>query len=88
LTKKREGTIKYLDYSGLFVCGLLFNPLAYMNALVLLIVPGFFILRFLFMNPWKNHTSGRLPACFWQVWFYYFGMTGSFLRTNGLFMSF
>jgi hypothetical protein len=37
----------FLDYCGLFVLGLLFNPLAYLNALVFLIVPYFFILRYL-----------------------------------------
>jgi len=40
----------YLDYSCLFVCGLLFNPLAYLNALTFLIIPYFFILRYLFYS--------------------------------------
>jgi len=46
--KERDERIVYLDYSCLFVCVLLFNPLAYLNALVLLVVPYFFILRYLF----------------------------------------
>lgn len=48
--KHKEIKIAFLDYSCLFVCGLLFNPLAYLNALVFLIVPYFFILRFLFYS--------------------------------------
>jgi hypothetical protein len=40
----------YLDYACLFTCGLLFNPLAYLNALIFLIVPYFFILRTLFYS--------------------------------------
>jgi len=40
--------LSYLDYSCLFVCALLFNPLAYLNALVFLIVPYLIILRYLF----------------------------------------
>lgn len=44
----RDWTQVYLDYSCLFVCALLFNPLAYLNALTFLIVPYFFILRALF----------------------------------------
>ncbi len=48
--KYKELKIVFLDYSCLFVCGLLFNPLAYLNALVFLIVPYFFILRFLFYS--------------------------------------
>ncbi len=46
--KDKDPQITYLDYSCLFVCGLLFNPLAYLNAFVFLIVPYFFILRYLF----------------------------------------
>lgn len=46
--KDKEPKFVLLDYSCLFVCGLLFNPLAYLNALTFLIVPYFFILRFLF----------------------------------------
>jgi len=48
LVKYNEIKITYLDYSCLFICGLLFNPLAYLNSLVFLIVPYFFILRYLF----------------------------------------
>ncbi len=46
--KNKEIKTVFLEYSCLFVCGLLFNPLAYLNALVFLIVPYFFILRYLF----------------------------------------
>jgi len=45
--KDKDPKITYLEYSCLFVCVLLFNPLAYLNALTFLIVPYFFILRFL-----------------------------------------
>ncbi len=45
---------KYLDYACLFVCGLLFNPLAYVNAFPLLIIPYFFILRTLFYGGLKK----------------------------------
>jgi hypothetical protein len=48
---------RYLEYSCLFVCGLLFNPLAYLNALVLLIVPYFFILRYLFYSEISKSSS-------------------------------
>jgi len=48
--KHKAIKIVFLDYSCLFVCGLLFNPLAYLNALVFLIVPYFFILRYLFYS--------------------------------------
>jgi len=48
LRKARSLNLIYLDYSGLFICGLLFNPLSSLNALVLLFVPYFFILRQLF----------------------------------------
>ncbi|MEI7998498.1 MAG: hypothetical protein WCH62_03215, partial [Candidatus Omnitrophota bacterium] len=48
--KDKDVKITYLDYSCLFVCGLLFNPLAYLNALIFLIVPYFFILRYLFYS--------------------------------------
>ena len=48
--KEKEVRIVYLEYSCLFICGLLFNPLAYLNALTLLIIPYFFILRFLFYS--------------------------------------
>lgn len=48
-SKKERGIeLVYLDYACLFVCMLLFNPLAYLNALVFLIVPYFIILRALF----------------------------------------
>ena len=49
--KGKDLTIRYLDYSCLFVCSLLFNPLAYLNALIVLVVPYCFILRFLFYSP-------------------------------------
>lgn len=39
-----------LDYAGLFVCALFFNPLANLNAMVFLAVPYFFILRYLFYS--------------------------------------
>jgi hypothetical protein len=52
--KDKDPKIAYLDYSCLFVCGLLFNPLAYLNALVFLIVPYFFILRSLFYAELKK----------------------------------
>lgn len=48
--KDKDPKISYLDYSCLFVCGLLFNPLSYLNALTFLIVPDFFILRYLFYS--------------------------------------
>jgi hypothetical protein len=48
--KDKDIKIMYLDYSCLFTCGLLFNPVAYLNALVFLIIPYFFILRFLFYS--------------------------------------
>ncbi len=46
--KDKDPEIVYLDYACLFICGLLFNPLAYLNALTFLIIPYFFILRYLF----------------------------------------
>lgn len=46
--KEKEEEIVYFDYAGLFVCMLLFNPLAYLNALFLLIIPYLIILRYLF----------------------------------------
>jgi len=46
--------IDYLDYSCLFVCCLLFNPLAYLNAFVLLFVPYFFILRECFYSSFNK----------------------------------
>lgn len=49
--KKEEAKAVYCDYACLFVCGLLFNPLAYLNALTFLFIPYFFILRYLFY--WK-----------------------------------
>ncbi len=49
-TKYKEIKTVYLDYSCLFVCGLLFNPLAYLNALAFMVVPYFFILRYLFYS--------------------------------------
>jgi len=48
--KDKDPQIVYLDYSCLFVCGLLFNPLAYLNALTFLIVPCFYILHYLFYS--------------------------------------
>lgn len=48
--KHKDQESVYLDYAGLFVCCLLFNPLAYLNLLVLLVVPYFFILRYLFFS--------------------------------------
>jgi len=44
----------YLDYSCLFVCGLLFNPLSYLNALVFLIIPYIVILRYLFYGQLRK----------------------------------
>ena len=52
--KDKDPKMVYLDYSCLFVCGLLFNPFAYLNALVFLIVPYFFILRSLFYPELKK----------------------------------
>ncbi|MGE5279286.1 MAG: glycosyltransferase family 87 protein, partial [Deltaproteobacteria bacterium] len=50
--------VKYADYACLFVCALLFNPLAYLNAFVLLIVPYFFLLHFIFFSkPEKGVAS-------------------------------
>ena len=46
LKKDMDSEQQYMDYSCLLVCGLLFNPLAYLNALVILIIPYFFILRY------------------------------------------
>jgi len=46
--KEKDPKVRFLDYSCLFVCALLFNPLSYLNALVFLIIPYFFILRYLF----------------------------------------
>jgi hypothetical protein len=48
--KDKDAKICFLDYSCLFVCGLLFNPLAYLNALTFLMIPYFFILRYLFYS--------------------------------------
>jgi len=48
--QERDLEPPYLDYACLFACGLLFNPFAYLNALVFLIVPYFFILRSLFYS--------------------------------------
>lgn len=39
---EKDPQVVYLDYSCLFVLGLLFNPLAYLNALVFLLIPYFF----------------------------------------------
>ena len=59
--KDKDPRITFLDYSCLFVCCLLFNPLAYLNALVFLIVPYFFILRNLF-------NEGAGSKCFpWLI---------------------
>jgi Glycosyltransferase family 87 len=52
--KYKEIKTVFLDYSCLLICGLLFNPLAYLNALVFLIVPYFFILRYLFYAEIKS----------------------------------
>ncbi len=52
----KEPRAVFLDYSCLFVCGLLFNPLAYLNALVFLIVPCFFILRYMFYSKMSTKT--------------------------------
>ena len=49
--KDKEVKVVYLDYACLFVCALLFNPLAYLNALTFLIIPYYFILRHLFYSP-------------------------------------
>jgi len=46
--KDKKQEIVYLDYACLFVCAVLFNPLSYLNTLTLLIIPYFFILRYLF----------------------------------------
>ncbi len=58
----------YLDYACLFVCGLLFNPLAYLNALILLVIPYFFILRFIFYSPlskkWRVMVGILAILCF------------------------
>jgi len=59
--KDKDTRVVYLDYSCLFVCGLLFNPLAYLNALTFLIIPYFFVLRYLFyglMNRRAMITAG------------------------------
>jgi len=57
LVKARNEGLVYLDYSCLFICALLFNPLAYLNALTFLIVPYFFILRSLFYSGLKERFS-------------------------------
>jgi len=46
--KDKDPRIVYLDYACLFICIPLFNPLAYLNSLIFLIIPYFFILRSLF----------------------------------------
>jgi len=62
--------IAYLDYSCLFVCGLLFNPLSYLNALVFLIVPYFFILRYLFYSEISSkHASITVFLVFFSLIF-------------------
>lgn len=55
--KNKAIKIAFLDYSCLFVCGLLFNPLAYLNSLVFLIVPYFFILRFLLFSEISKRST-------------------------------
>ena len=64
--KKRE--IVYLDYACLFVCAVLFNPLSYLNTLTLLIIPYFFILRYLFYfklpKVWSRAAIVLLVASF------------------------
>jgi len=50
LKRDKDLNVTYLDYASLFVCGLLFNPLAYLNALTFMIIPYFFILRYLFYS--------------------------------------
>ncbi len=66
--KERELKKIYLDYAGLFACMLLFNPLSYLNALVFLIVPYFFILRALFYaelnKRWAGLVSSLILLCF------------------------
>ncbi len=57
-----KAQISYWDYACLFVCCLLFNPLAYLNALVLLIVPYFFVLRYLIYSKWRGKYI--LPIAF------------------------
>lgn len=48
--RDKDQEVVYLEYACLFVCMLLFNPLAYLNALTILIIPYFFILRSLFYS--------------------------------------
>jgi len=58
LKKEKHPELSYLDYACLFVCTLLFNPLAYLNALTLLIIPYFFILRALFYGGLSRLWAG------------------------------
>jgi len=68
LKKEKPREEEYLDYACLFTCVLLFNPLAYLNALVFLIVPYFFILRVLFFGQmarkWVVTIGGITLLCF------------------------
>lgn len=66
--KNTENKVAYLDYSSLFVCMLLFNPLTYLNALVFLIIPCFFVLRALFYSVLSKRQI-VLIGCFVVVSF-------------------
>ncbi|MDD5432835.1 MAG: glycosyltransferase family 87 protein [Candidatus Omnitrophica bacterium] len=85
--KDRDINTICLDYGCLFVCGLLFNPFSYLNALVFLIVPYFFILRSLFYTKlnrnWIIVIGALILLCFISTISYskiYFKDVQSFYR--------